>query len=511
MAAVIAAASSSAQLCASGKIGHVHNVKTLASPAVDATVCCPASCERCGGVDCWAQHGGLACCAAHVYSIGAPPCVTPSDTGCVLPEKLAASMPPETREDACIDVWTAAFPSEREDWQGRSCAFKVRWDQCDQFYASCQCSCGYCLPSRSSCDPNPQAAAIGAPAAQQPGPATLGSPPPAALLSRSPPPITTSQQMSQAAAQAAAAGVNKDNIVPLVATINALALLFCCLCIYVGRRIYLCGRKEADYAPVVGRNSSLGSNAQLLPQNGGSRRAAVASALLDDCDELDEDEEEFPVTAELSTEEALRRQLQKRKEMEADAKMIYGGKLAEEGGPSPRYDLPQGLEGDFGDEDDIGPDDSISVAWFKQHKPPAASRSAVAARAIPVTIEAPDGSRHAMDVELDGLKTTAELRRGMLQGYREMLGEELPAHALRVHARLVSGSSVLLLDETPLTKDVIDAVSFYVWAARDANANDTGLVPVVDAEPAFAPFRQREELKPTATVAQRKEVLLRGR
>ena len=100
----------------------------------------------------------------------------------------------------------------------------------------------------------------------------------------------------------------------------------------------------------------------------------------------------------------------------------------------------------------------------------------------------------------------------MLQGYREMLGEELPAHALRVHARLVSGSSVLLLDETPLTKDVIDAVSFYVWAARgDANANDTGLVPVVDAEPAFAPFRQREELKPTATVAQRKEVLLRGR
>ena len=55
------------------------------------------------------------------------------------------------------------------------------------------------------------------------------------------------------------------------------------------------------------------------------------------------------------------------KEMEADAKMIYGGKLAEEGGPSPRYDLPQGLEGDFGDEDDIGPDDSISVAWFKQH------------------------------------------------------------------------------------------------------------------------------------------------
>ena len=67
------------------------------------------------------------------------------------------------------------------------------------------------------------------------------------------------------------------------------------------------------------------------------------------------------------------------------------------------------------------------------------------------------------------------------------------------------------LDETPLTKDVIDAVSFYVWAARDANANDTGLVPVVDAEPAFAPFRQREELKPTATVAQRKEVLLRGR
>ena len=82
----------------------------------------------------------------------------------------------------------------------------------------------------------------------------------------------------------------------------------------------------------------------------------------------------------------------------------------------------------------------------------------------PATIEAPNGSRHAMDVELDGLTSTAELRRGMLQGYRELLGVQLPPHALRVHARLRSGSSVLLTDETPLSSTVLEAVAFYVWA-----------------------------------------------
>ena len=48
--------------------------------------------------------------------------------------------------------------------------------------------------------------------------------------------------------------------------------------------------------------------------------------------------------------------------------------------------------------------------------------------------------------------------------YRELLGVQLPPHALRVHARLRSGSSVLLTDETPLSSTVLSAVSFYVWA-----------------------------------------------
>ena len=52
----------------------------------------------------------------------------------------------------------------------------------------------------------------------------------------------------------------------------------------------------------------------------------------------------------------------------------------------------------------------------------------------------------------------------------QLLGEQLPAHALRVHARLPSGSSILLLDATPLTPAVVNALSFYVWAARDGEA-----------------------------------------
>ena len=90
------------------------------------------------------------------------------------------------------------------------------------------------------------------------------------------------------------------------------------------------------------------------------------------------------------------------------------------------------------------------------------------APATPVTIEAPDGSLHSMDVELEGITSTAELRRGMLQGYREMLGVQLPPHALRVHAKLASGAKVLLTDETPLSATLLSATSFYVWAVLDA-------------------------------------------
>lgn len=47
---------------------------------------------------------------------------------------------------------------------------------------------------------------------------------------------------------------------------------------------------------------------------------------------------------------------------------------------------------------------------------------------MPVTIEGPDGERHAMDVDLEGLKSMVELRKGMLQGYRELFHVHLPLH-----------------------------------------------------------------------------------
>lgn len=95
----------------------------------------------------------------------------------------------------------------------------------------------------------------------------------------------------------------------------------------------------------------------------------------------------------------------------------------------------------------MAPDDSISVAWFKGRAEPnegeqvrgaTAVGPLLAAReaawralqqpAVPVTLEAPDGTRHAMDVDLDGLQSMAELRRGMLKGYRNLLKVHLPEH-----------------------------------------------------------------------------------
>ncbi|KAL3924601.1 MAG: hypothetical protein SGPRY_003870, partial [Prymnesium sp.] len=38
---------------------------------------------------------------------------------------------------------------------------------------------------------------------------------------------------------------------------------------------------------------------------------------------------------------------------------------------------------------------------------------------------------------------------------------------LRVSARLANGSSVPLLDSTPLTREILSAVSFYVYAAGE--------------------------------------------
>ena len=81
----------------------------------------------------------------------------------------------------------------------------------------------------------------------------------------------------------------------------------------------------------------------------------------------------------------------------------------------------------------------------------------------PVTMEAPDGSRHAMEVELRGVREMGELRDGFLQAYREHLGVALEAHALRVHARMPTGASVLLTEQMALTDALRDAVSFHVF------------------------------------------------
>ena len=81
-----------------------------------------------------------------------------------------------------------------------------------------------------------------------------------------------------------------------------------------------------------------------------------------------------------------------------------------------------------------------------------------------MTVEGPDGDRHAIEVDLRGITSTAELRQGMLQGYRELLDVPVAATAICVQARLASGASQLLADATPLTDQLLGAVSFYVWA-----------------------------------------------
>jgi hypothetical protein len=576
-------------LCARGTIGHVHSTATLASAKVMATVCCPASCERCGGVDCWTQRGGLACCAAHVHELKAPPCHLPSDVGCVLPAPTLPVLPSSNREPMCMDVWSAAFPGERDDWKGRSCSYKVHWGQCDKFYASCQCSCGYCLPTRHSCDPHapapPGSAPVGngllelpssadneggrpvtkdaANAAQhqpssamkpkpQPRPRPRPSPPAPPLVApisfatspkrvervdpppspesrqdmstsqrgdRNPPPLPPSlAPLASTEAQAIPAtplpsrspssadvshggsgGGLLSSVRWLLTTLGslgdggkgeapsgdkALALATLALLIVFA---YICSRmlpRRSDYDAVTSRSPS---SAKLLSSNSG--RAAASSALLDE-DEEDENFSAQPVSTMTDTASSMKNPVTTRvaapqhvaqqkglapvgAPMELDADDIYGSQVAIECGPEPQYDYPADLEND----EEIAPDDSISVAWFKTAGYARQDARDLPADAIqlpptPVTVEGPDGSRHAMDVELEGLKSCKELRRGMLQGYQDLLGIQLPAHKLQVHARLESGSSVLLTDNTPLSQSIIRAVSFYVWA--DALAAQTG-------------------------------------
>ena len=122
-----ATADPGAVYCTTGTLGHVHTTGPAGTRGtVTASVCCPASCDRCGGVDCWTQRGGVACCAAHMHERGAPKCEAPDDVGCVLPEPQISEVPESMRDGNCIDLWTAVFPGEMENWQGHSCSYKVR-------------------------------------------------------------------------------------------------------------------------------------------------------------------------------------------------------------------------------------------------------------------------------------------------------------------------------------------------------------------------------------------------
>ena len=153
--------------CRAGVVGHVHHFDALSSDDVVASVCCPANCGRCGGVDCWTQPGGEDCCARHVYDRKVP-CLNEGDVGCVLPLAAAERLPFSQRDTECVDAWSVAYPDEQggEQWAGHSCPHKVGWGQCDRFYSFCACSCGYCAPTRAACDAHGAAAA--APAAAPP-------------------------------------------------------------------------------------------------------------------------------------------------------------------------------------------------------------------------------------------------------------------------------------------------------------------------------------------------------
>ena len=64
---------------------------------------------------------------------------------------------------------------------------------------------------------------------------------------------------------------------------------------------------------------------------------------------------------------------------------------------------------------------------------------------------------------LDTDAMDAPERDGFLQAYREHLGIALEAHALRVHARMPTGASVLLTEQMALTDALRDAASFHVF------------------------------------------------
>jgi len=493
----------------------------------------------------------------------------------VLPTPVASELSGELREESCLDVWTAVFPGEREDWKGRSCIFKVRWGQCNKFYPSCQCSCGYCLPTHDhGCSPD------GGIETAQPTKLQLPPPPPAGggtilsvgwlsgtqpprlpslppllvssastklSLDSSPPSYFRQLQPPLPPPPSLSGGADPSSALPptlrwvvlalteggaaapwAVGVVCSVLVLVCLLCrvllsccrlasrpdaplwlqacshalcktIFVGHAAASPGSAQCGYISVEPNASGMSllglDSASAFSVGFGSSggRAATAMAALDEEEETEHDDSDSGHDFDAPSKDGgmrasvsmgvlcVDRGAAKGRsghgdsgrggELEVDGHASFGAKRRQEAEENPLFEM-------LDLEDDIGPDDSISVAHFKRqgieirctHDSDASTSQLVGQAAVtPVTIEAPDGSRHGMDVELEGLGSTSELRRGMLQGYRDLLGIRLPTHLLRVHARLRTGSSVLLTDETPLSAIVLDVVSFYVWAVADVD------------------------------------------
>ena len=603
-----AALASADELCSTGVIGQLTHAEAPWSSAVLASVCCPASCGRCGGVDCWSQDGGMDCCARHVFDSGRQ-CEEVTDTACVLPEPTTLVMPATQREKACLDLWSAAYPGEKEvrssattaarhaappsppseaqgcarvrqDWSKRSCKFKVDWEQCSTFYAPCQCSCGYCAPTRASCDPRASAPA-GAhlpPPAPRPPPLLAGGSEEPRLVkqpawSRPPEQVLPPDQMQQLAptrgswppappmrqagagaagaptgvtgtadAAASTAGAAADAPHPSMAWLAPLAawvggaladglglhfeqavlqplllalLLSCCVPVPVGLLFVLCQCASRPDAPawmrrctcvgdrgayaVVGVDTAAPPPVECAPSvlSARSTHERAASAAAGGASAVSAARgpgrgrgrgrgrggaaargggRHGATTAPKAAAATVR-----------NGSACGGGRGGAHGPPANGAEGAGGdgattLDDDDDDDDDddatldglaeyvddIGPDDSVSVAWMSADEKRAVREETQQLGAgVPVTIEGPDGSRHAIQVDLRGIASSAELLQGMLQGYRELLEIDIPDGAIRVQARLATGASLLLADTTPLSERLLGAVSFYVWAALD--------------------------------------------
>lgn len=449
-----------------------------------ASVCCPASCSKCGGTDCWLQPGGLSCCAKHIFNIGLV-CETPDAVSCVLPESDGLQLPDsyDLRDRGCFDHWGVTFPRELNNWQERSCKFKMQWNQCGKFYKECQCSCGYCTPRTAECHEREtpergghakhriESAGYGASAGD--GSGRLWGPP-----SASPPwhlpdrrnAAAESRPMLIGAAttafgavmpfgnlEQAEIGSTVDSLmVLLVSLVISLALLalccwarnpkapFClraashamCGALFVGANGRQ-GRKSGRYRPVDLDDSAMESGAEELvgrrttiapPTFASLRHDALSAHRAHHGDggggalfPLDECRSCHESAAAASAAEA-----RAANQLEAQAL-----------------------------EHEIRPDDSVSVAWMKDDEDmEPLSESAAAAQVVPVTIEGSDGGRLAMHAQLRRVPTVVELRRGLAQAYNELLHLNVPLNQLRMHARLASGASVLLKDGMTLTAEV---------------------------------------------------------